>query len=226
MTSADLVRDAYDAKAEVYASLFLGELANDPQSRRGLAAFAELVGRRTGPVVDLGCGPGSAVAHLAAHGLTAIGIDLSPGQIAQARRAFPDLTFAVGDLTKLGFADSAVGGIVSRHSLIHLPPADLGAVFVEWMRVLQPEAPLFVSFFGSRSAAAHGTPFDHKVVTAYELDPSAVARALEAAGFGDIEVEAIPIPEGGRPFDHVTVLARTPRTTVGGVGQEDGGRGS
>ncbi len=204
------VRDAYDANAELYASLFLGELDRDTQSTSWLSSFAEIAAQRSGPVADLGCGPGSVVNHLCALGLTAIGFDLSPGQITQFRAAFPDLQFEVGDLTDLEFADGTLAGIVSRHSLIHMPPSDLGPVFEEWQRALQSQAPVFVSFFGSRSAAAHGTPFDHKVITAYELFPATVRQQLHDAGFVGIEVEATPIPEGGRPFDHVTILARKP----------------
>jgi len=206
----NLVRDAYDANAELYASLFLNELDRDAQSRKWLAAFAELAAQRSGPVADLGCGPGSVVNHLCGLGLTATGFDLSPGQIAQAREAFPDLQFDVGDLSELEFANSSLGGIVSKYSLIHMPPSDLYGVFKEWLRALEPRAPVFVSFFGSRSAEAHGTPFDHKVVTAYELFPASVAQQLQDAGFTNVEVESNPIPEGGRPFDHATVLARKP----------------
>jgi len=40
----------------------------------------------TGPTVDLGCGPGRLVAALAARGVPALGIDLSAGAVALARR--------------------------------------------------------------------------------------------------------------------------------------------
>ena len=206
----DPVRIAYDANAELYASLFLDELDRDTQSMRWLTEFAEAAAERRGRVVDLGCGPGSVVRFLSGFGLTVTGVDLSPGQVAQAQRAFPKLAFEVGDLTRLEFASSSLGGIVARHSLIHLHPSDLGSVFVEWFRALETGAPVFVSFYGSRSSDAHGTPFDHKVVTAYELFPAEVARLIQGAGFTDVEVEAIPIPKGGRPLDHATILARKP----------------
>lgn len=206
----DPVREAYDASAERYAALFLDDLDRDAQSVRWLTLFAETAAERRGQVVDLGCGPGSVVRFLSEFGLTVTGVDLSPGQVAQAKRAFPNLAFEVGDLTMLDFADSSVGGIVARHSLIHLPPSRLDDVFVKWFRASEPGAPIFVSFFGSRSADAHGTPFDHKVVTAYELFPAEIGRLIAGAGFTDVQVEAIPIPDGGRPFDHTTILARKP----------------
>ncbi len=202
------VRDAYDENAELYASLVLGELDTDTQLTRALAVFAEIAARQHGPVVDLGCGPGHVVDHLCELGVTTIGYDLSPGQIEQARMTFPGRQFHVGDLTALEHPDDSLGGIVSRHSIIHLDPTTLGGVSAEWMRALEPGAPVFVSFFGSRSVGAHGIPFDHKVVTAYELFPSVVAQHLSDAGFTAIDIDATPIPEGGRPFDHAIVLAR------------------
>lgn len=205
---------AYDVNAELYASLFLSDLDQDSQSTRWLTTFAEIAAERRGQVVDLGCGPGSAVRYLSELGLTVTGIDLSPGQIAQARQAFPELSFQVGDLTALRFADSSLGGIVSRYSLIHLHPSDLNDVLAEWFRALEPGAPVFVAFFGSKSADAHGTPFDHAVVTAYELFPAAVGRQIEEAGFTGVELQTTPIPDGGRPFDHTTILARKPGSRV------------
>jgi hypothetical protein len=106
--------------------------------------------------------------------------------------------------------DSSIGGIVSRYSIIHIAPPLLSDVFDEWMRVLEPEAPVLVSFFGSLSAETHATPFDHKVATAYELFPGTIARLLQDAGFVDIKIGVCPTPDGVRPFDQATVLAVKP----------------
>lgn len=206
----DPVQVAYDANAELYASMFRGELAKDQQTLRMLAEFVTDASRLTGSVADLGCGPGDVVAHLVARGIDTFGLDLSRRQIEQARLAHPALRFRVGDLTALDIDDESLGGIVSRYSVIHQPPHQLGAVFSEWFRVLEPAAPLFVSFFGARSAHGHGEPFDHKVVRAHTLWPATIADLLIEAGFADVGIEVTPLPEGGRPFDHVTMLARTP----------------
>lgn len=206
----DSIRDSYDAMASLYAELFLSDLDHDKNSRDWLARFAERASALRGTVADLGCGPGHVTNHLSALGLTVVGYDLSPGQILQARAAFPDATFHEGDLTALDVADSSIGGIVSRHSLIHLSPDHLIGVFDEWMRVLQPGAPVFVSFFGSLTADTHGTPFDHKVVTAYELFPDTVANDMRSSGLTIIDVDALDPPKGGRPFTRATVLAQKP----------------
>ncbi len=209
---SDEVRDSYDAMAKLYAELFLHDLHQNANARDWLAAFAKLAATRKGPVADLGCGPGHVVNHLTELGLTTIGYDLSSGQIAEARSAFPALQFEVGDLTALDITDSSLGGIVSRYSLIHMLPSRLGDAFTEWMRALEPEAPVLVSFFGATSPNAHGTPFDHAVVTAYALFPATIAQQLQDAGFTDIEIGVKDPPEGGRPFDQATVLAQKPGT--------------
>ena len=80
------------------------------------------------------------------------------------------------------------------------------------MRVLQPGAPVLLSFFASSSAEAHGSPFDHAVVTAYELFPATIARQLRDAGFAEVEFGVCDPPAGARPLDQGTVLARKPNT--------------
>src|SRR5690348_4514109 len=90
MTFLDAVRDSYDTVAEDYGAIAKGPQTLDPIGRAMIDGFAELLlaaGR--GPVADLGCGPGWFTALLAERSLDAFGIDLSPGMIAQARRAYP-----------------------------------------------------------------------------------------------------------------------------------------
>jgi trans-aconitate 2-methyltransferase len=66
--------------------------------------FVELIARvpavAPATVTDLGCGPGNLTALLAARwpGAVVTGIDSSAEMIEAARRAVPDLDFAVGDL--------------------------------------------------------------------------------------------------------------------------------
>jgi SAM-dependent methyltransferase len=208
----DMVRNAYDAMAEQYAAFALGDLDRVPTDRDWLAAFAELASCRSGTVADLGCGPGHVVNHLTELGLAAIGYDLSPGLVAEARRAFPDLQFHVGDLAALDVPDSSCGGIVARYSLIHAPPTRLDGVFQEWRRALEPGAPVLVSFFASASAEAHGSPFDHAVATAYEFFPATIAKQLHDAGFAGVEVDTRNPLDGERPLEHGTVLAQKPDT--------------
>src|SRR3712207_7769437 len=89
-------RHAYDTVAADYARLLPDMSAEAPLDRAVLAAFVEMV-VDVGDclVADVGCGSGRVTAHLADAGLRTIGLDLSPGMIAVARAARPDLAFAV-----------------------------------------------------------------------------------------------------------------------------------
>ena len=118
----------------------------------------------------------------------------------------------MGDLAALDVADSSLGGIVARYSLIHVHPRLLDGIFGDWLRVLEPGAPVLVAFFASSSAGAHGSPFDHAVVTAYELFPATIASQLQDAGFDRIEVAGRSPFAGERPLDHATVLGQKPST--------------
>lgn len=204
----DDVRDSYDAKADLYTKFARGDLDRVAADREWLASFAELAVLHEGTVADLGCGPGHIVDHLTELGVPAIGYDISPAMIAEARRAFPDSEFQVGDLSALDIGRSSLAGIVSRYSIIHVFPAELTNIFREWFRVLAPEAPVLVSFFAASSAETHGAPFDHAVTTAYALFPATIEAELRQAGFVDCIVGTRRPLDDERPLDHGTILAR------------------
>ncbi|MEU6096962.1 class I SAM-dependent methyltransferase [Streptomyces sp. NPDC047079] len=50
------------------------------------AADTGVLHRCTGPVLDVGCGPGRLVAALAARGVRALGVDVSPAAVARTRQ--------------------------------------------------------------------------------------------------------------------------------------------
>ncbi|WP_217210943.1 class I SAM-dependent methyltransferase [Streptomyces sp. AC550_RSS872] len=50
------------------------------------AVDTDVLRRCSGPVLDVGCGPGRLVAALAARGIPALGVDVSPAAVARTRR--------------------------------------------------------------------------------------------------------------------------------------------
>lgn len=198
---------AYDAMAERYVAFVGREFEKRTLVRERLEAFASMVAG-PGPVADLGCGPGHVTHLLVELGLDAVGYDVSEGLLGEARSAFPELAFHTGDLTALDLGDGSLAGIVSRHSTIHLDPTLLSGAYREWVRVLEPSAPVFLSFFAAANEDDHGTPFDHAVTTAYALFPATIVAELEAAGFVEIDVVMREYRSGERPLDHALILAR------------------
>ena len=204
---SQLVRDAYDARAAEYAAFAARDLERIPGDRVPLAAFARLVSRGAGAVADLGCGPGHIVDHLATLGVKAIGYDVAPRLLDEARRRFPGSEFRLGDVACRDVPDASLAGLVARYSLIHLDPSRLADVFAQWRRVLEPGAPVLVSFFAAGSRASHGRPFDHAVVTAHALFPETLVAELESVGFEGFEVTTRAPLDGERALDHGTILA-------------------
>jgi SAM-dependent methyltransferase len=177
-------RTAYDTVAADYAELLRDELGARPLDRALLAAFAELVqAGGGGPVADLGCGPGRITTHLHALGLDAFGIDLSPGMVEVARRAYPHLRFDVGSTEALELPDNCLGGALAWYSVIHTPPDRLLAVFAEFARVLRPGAPLLMAFQAGDERVHLQAGYGHPIsLHAWRRDPDEIGMLLADAG--------------------------------------------
>ncbi|MFF2808695.1 class I SAM-dependent DNA methyltransferase [Streptomyces sp. NPDC058000] len=177
--------DAYDAVAVLYDELSRNALDGLPLDRAVLAAFAEIVrAAGSGPVAELGCGPGRTTAHLRDLGLDVFGLDLSPVMIDLARGTYPDLRFEVGSMDALDMADGQLQGIVSWYSVIHTPPQDVPPYFAEFRRVLAPGGTLLLAFFESEGEPT--TAFDHKVATAYRWPIDELAGLAGEVGFTEV----------------------------------------
>jgi len=192
----DRTRRSYDAVAEKYAEGFRDELAYKPLDRALLTCLIEQTGQGA-PIADLGCGPGHVSAWLASHGATAVGIDLSAGMIAVARRDYPGAEFRQGDFLALPAGDGEFGAAVALYSVIHLEPGELRRAFTEIHRVLRPAGLLLVAFhIGSEvrhvtNWLGHGVDVDFRF-----LEPGHVASAMEGAGLGvEARLERINYPE-------------------------------
>jgi ubiquinone/menaquinone biosynthesis C-methylase UbiE len=203
-------RTAYDTVAADYADLLRDELDRKPLDRALLAAFAEEVqSRGSGPVADLGCGPGRITAHLHDLGLDVSGVDLSPAMLDVARSAHPQLRFEVGSLEALPLPDGGLAGALAWYSVIHTPPERQPAVFAELTRVLRPGAPLLTAFqAGDDESVHHRRAYGHEIsLHGWRLDPLRVEAQLTAAGF-DVRARVLREPEPpGERTRHTYLLA-------------------
>jgi SAM-dependent methyltransferase len=201
--SRDAVRASYDAFADRYAA----ELAEDPQdepwARGTFAAFAELVG---GPVLDVGCGPGPAAAHLHRLGVEVRGLDLSPAMVAIARAQHPAIRFDVGDMAALDA--TGLGGIVAWYSFIHIPPPERPAVLAGFRDALAPGGHLLLGFQVGDDVRHHDRAFGHAVsLDFHRLRPDAVAALLADAGFTEV-ARVVRAPLRAEPTPQAHLLAR------------------
>ncbi|NYZ16219.1 class I SAM-dependent methyltransferase [Azospirillum sp. RWY-5-1] len=111
--------------------------------KQALAEVVEVGGR---VVVDVGCGDGALVRHLAGLGATVTGIEISDGQLARARAAEPvdGAGYAVGSGEALPMADGSTDVVVYSNSFHHLPLAVMAPSLAEAARVLKPGGRLVV----------------------------------------------------------------------------------
>lgn len=205
--SLDTIRAAYDGAAARYTA-HVKAASRNPLDHALLDAFAELVGD-TGPIADLGCGPGRLTGYFAASGHDVLGVDLAPEMIQLARTAYPELRFSVGSMTALDIPDGELAGVLAWYSVIHTPPAVLPAILGEFRRVLAPGGYALVGFFSGTDLDDEPREFDHQVTPGFRWPTGRMASLLAEAGFVEVAT-MVREPADTERFQRGHVLARTP----------------
>ena len=173
----------YDRVAEQYAERFIHELDYKPFDRHLLTMLAELT-QGQGIVCDIGCGPGQIARYLHEQGAEAMGVDLSPKMVEQARLLNPSQRFEVADMRTLPFKDGELAGITAFYSVIHIPREDVTSVLKEFRRVLKPDGWLLLTFHIGDEVRHFDEFFEQPVSLDFIFFQMAEMRGyLEAAGF-------------------------------------------
>ncbi|MFF8670172.1 SAM-dependent methyltransferase [Streptomyces sp. NPDC015242] len=154
------------------------------QRRLARRSLALLDARPGHLVLDAGCGRGDTTARLAAAGCRALGVDIQPAQIDQARRRFGSrsgVRFAVADATALPrqaaglpLTDGSFDRVHCLEAAFHFGHEGRRAFLGESFRLLRPGGRLVVVDVTSRADQP-----------ATDLDPSGLVRG--AWRFDDIE---------------------------------------
>jgi SAM-dependent methyltransferase len=218
VTEPDFLREtraSYDALAVGYAERVAEVEAAKPLDRAVLDAFAGYVrGAGDLPVADVGCGPGRVTAYLNSRGLTAFGIDLSPGMIEVARVSHPGLRFEVGSMLALDLPDDSLGGVLAWYSTIHVPDELLPQALAEFRRVLAPGGHLLLAFQAGDEPLHRAEAMGHAISLVFRRrPPERVAELLGRAGL-PVRASVVREPDDDGGFAEVTsqafLLARKP----------------
>ncbi|HEX6055871.1 MAG TPA: DUF480 domain-containing protein [Intrasporangium sp.] len=206
------VRASYDAVAAAYAEQLVNELRELPFERWLLDRVIAHAGDE--PVVEVGSGPGHVTAYLADGGADAMGIDLSPAMVAEARRRFPGGRFEVGDLRRLMRPTTSSGwaAVLGWYSLIHLAPSEFPDAVAALARPLAPGGWLVLGLHAGAEVRHLEDWFDSDVELDVVLhDPAFVVGVAEAAGLVDIEWYVRgPIARRAETTQRLYVIGRQP----------------
>ncbi len=175
--------DPYTRAARAY-DLFYREkdYAAEASAVIALAEQYALGGRS---LLDVGCGTGVHLSHLAAHYPRVVGVDVSPSMLAEARLAFPELAFSEGDMRTFVLDDtfdvvtclfSAVGYMTT--------PRDLDVAIENMASHLAPGGVLIVEGWLTPDSFLEGHASAHSAVG----DEAAVARVMLSRRDGDVSV--------------------------------------
>jgi ubiquinone/menaquinone biosynthesis C-methylase UbiE len=139
----------FDEMAGTREAVFRSNPVIDYEQQVRASAVLDALQPQAGDVIlDIGCGNARDITPMLQRGATIVGVDLSEGMIAQARRdleaaGFSGVTLEVGDATSLRFADATFDKVVCSEVIEHIPDTD--RAIAEMQRVLKPGGLLVVS---------------------------------------------------------------------------------
>ena len=205
------VQRTYDVVADAYAEHYGDELSHKPFDTWLLDRVAA---EASGPVVDVGTGPGQIAAHLAARGADVTGIDSSAGMIAEATVRYPGIAFEVGDFRRLLRPRTAAGwsAITAWYALVHLTESELPAAITALGATLVRGGVLALSTHMGPETRHVTDMLGHIVDVDFVLhDPDVVLAAVTAAGLEVSEwYVRSPVPDVESETSRLYVLARKP----------------
>jgi ubiquinone/menaquinone biosynthesis C-methylase UbiE len=194
--SARAVAAGYDAVVDHYVEAFGADLAHLPLDREVLDAALAAAG--PGRVVDVGCGPGVAALHYGRRAPRVVGVDISAGMLAAARRRSPGLQPVLGDLRGLPLRPASAGLVTAWYCLQHVHRSQLATVFTEIARVLVPGGVLaLAAHLGEGDVTIDeflGRPLGEPIGGTFP-ERGALLDLLASAGFGVVlERSRGPLP--------------------------------
>lgn len=190
-------RQRHDVLAEGYIGFFA------PVTALAISPLLEAV--RLGPgmhLLDVPTGSGALAAEASRRGASVIGVDISSGMIAHARKRHAGIEFRIADVEHLPVADAVLDAVVCAFGLGHFPYPEIAVA--ECMRTLKPGGRIAFTWWDAsdrqrvqgliRDAVAEVgaklsgvLPASHSSMRFTNLGE--FRRLLEGAGLADIAIE-------------------------------------
>lgn len=186
-TRTTAAREHFDRWSQTYEQDSAARWLREIQTQ----ALAALSLTETDVLLDVGCGTGAAVRDAAPNVSRAVGFDLSPGMIAQARdraAGLANVEFHTGDVSgRLPFDDHAFTALVCTTAFHHFPkPRD---TIAEMARVLAPGGRIVIADANRRHPAVFVLDLVLRVAQPSHAgfrSPGQLMHDLCAAGFARV----------------------------------------
>ena len=161
-------------------------------------------------VLDVGCGNGLPALAAIARRHRAVGLDVSPEQVARARRNVPEAEVYEADLVGASFEPGSLGAVVCFYALEHVPRAEHEAVLRHFHDWLVPGGLLLFTVEAREGFEGVGEWLGQPIFLS-QHGPEETIEIVRAAGFEVLRADAEGQLEGGREIEFLWVLARRPQ---------------
>lgn len=202
--------DWYDQNAEQYSRSVMSLYPP-----KDMDEFVALLPQQA-KILDAGCGPGRDTNLFAQKGFQAEGLDISKGLIEVARKQFPQLKFAMGNLVDLPYKDSSFDGVWANASLLHFETIEeVKKAISEFNRVLKSGGILHVLVKAQtgkdKTAVVTDSLSKHDRFFQYFILDE-IQNLIKEAGFKVIKIEqnkeTVRNPNGRPGVEWIRVLAK------------------
>ena len=195
----EIVRTGYDSCGVRY------NMSRDLDPCRELDGLIEVLPTNA-EVLDIGCGGGRPIAKALGGRAAITGVDISPVQIAEARKSLPHARLIAGDIVTHQFDDASFDAIVSFYMLIHLPRDEHEPLLGRMARWLRPAGYLLITVGRTDTPACTEPDFFGVTMFWSHFDADWYVAALERLGFEILSRSVVGLPLEHHPL----VLARAP----------------
>jgi len=190
----EVVRAGYDSCGLRY------NMSRDLDPCPALDALIEILPANA-EVLDIGIGGGRPVAEVLSRRASITGVDISPVQIAEARKVLPEARLITGDIVAQNFDDASFDAIVSFYTLIHVPRDEHEPLLRRIARWLRPRGYLLITV-GRTDTPVYTEPNFFGVTMFWShFETAWYVTALERLGFEILQHGVV-----GLPLEHHPIL--------------------